>query len=122
MGIYDKTEEGNFVYISDNSPIELNNWNNGEPNDYGNGEDCVIVYGNGKWNDNTCHHTHKKSVICVREKEGMSCVLLSIHASAVRREEPENKTKQQPKLLDKLKRLITLPGLLPIRRKYIEQI
>ena len=51
----------------------------------------------------------------------VSCVLLSIHASAVRREEPENKTKQQPKLLDKLKRLITLPGLLPIRRKYIEK-
>ena len=78
MGIYDKTEEGNFVYISDNSPIELNNWNSGEPNDYGNGEDCVIVYGNGKWNDITCHHTHKKSIICVREKQGMPCVLLSI--------------------------------------------
>ena len=56
----------------------MNNWNNGEPNDYGNGEDCVIVYGNGKWNDITCHHTHKKSIICVREKQGMPCVLLSI--------------------------------------------
>jgi hypothetical protein len=81
LGIHDKNEEGTFVYVSDDSPIELNNWNNAEPNDYGNGEDCVAVYGNGKWNDLPCQ-THERSIVCVREKQG-NCyrVLLTIRAS-----------------------------------------
>jgi hypothetical protein len=86
LGIHDKKEEGTFVYVSDDSPIEFKNWNNGEPNDYGNDEDCVAVYGNTnayrrKWNDLSCQ-THESSIVCVREKQG-NCyrVLLTIRAS-----------------------------------------
>ena len=81
LGIHDLNEEGTFVYVSDNSAIELNDWNSGEPNGYGNGEDCVAVYGNGKWNDLQCQ-THERSIVCVREKQG-NCyrILLTIRTS-----------------------------------------
>ena len=69
LGIHDLNEEGTFVYVSDNSAIELDNWNSGEPNDFGNGEDCVAVYGNGKWNDLPCQ-TYERSIVCVRDSQG----------------------------------------------------
>ena len=36
--------------------LQFVNWNSGEPNDYGNGEDCGILasWYNGKWNDVPC--------------------------------------------------------------------
>uniref|UniRef100_A0A674JE71 C-type lectin domain-containing protein n=1 Tax=Terrapene triunguis TaxID=2587831 RepID=A0A674JE71_9SAUR len=30
------------------------NWNQGEPNNFGSGEDCVMMFKDGKWNDATC--------------------------------------------------------------------
>ena len=66
MGIHDKNMEGSFVYASNNSPIEFNNWAAGEPNDYGNGEeDCVEAYENGLWNDVSCVKK-KRSIVCAR--------------------------------------------------------
>ena len=82
LGIHDKNEEGTFVYVSDDSPIEFKNWNNGEPNDYGKGEDCVALYPHiRKWIDLPCQ-TDESSIVCVREKQG-NCyrVLLTIRAS-----------------------------------------
>ena len=75
LGIHDKNKEGTFVYASDNSPMEFNNFNKGEPN---NGasckcEDCVhVIYqpaAEGFWNDLPCN-SHQLSVVCVRVNSG----------------------------------------------------
>jgi len=42
VGIHDLEKEGNFTYLSNEQPIQLSNWSTGEPNDFGNGEDCVL--------------------------------------------------------------------------------
>ena len=40
----------------DDSPYEYTNWNPGEPSDPdgSEGENCVEMYGDGKWNDVPC--------------------------------------------------------------------
>ena len=68
LGIHDKSEEGTFVYASDNTPIILNNWNIGEPNIYGNEDDCVNV-ANGFWHNLACQG-YQMSIICVRYSSG----------------------------------------------------
>ena len=46
------------------------NWNNGEPNDYENDEDCVHQYAGGSWNDVACDATYRP--LCGNEPiEGM---------------------------------------------------
>jgi hypothetical protein len=63
LGINDKSNEGNFVYQSDNSPIVFDFWANGEPNnkvhtaDGVEQEHCVAskYYINHKWNDQKCN-------------------------------------------------------------------
>ena len=75
LGIHDKNKEGTFVYASDNSPIEFNNFNKGEPNDgmQCKCEDCVhVIYqpqAKGFWNDLPCN-SHQKSVVCVKVNSG----------------------------------------------------
>ena len=44
------------------APLSYTNWYAGEPNDYGSGEDCVVSYADGKWNDSPC--TAKKKYVC----------------------------------------------------------
>ena len=71
LGIQDKNKgkvNRNFVYISDNSRIEIENWNEDEPNNYENwGEYCVETNDkNGKWNDIKCDHW--RPFVCTREK------------------------------------------------------
>ena len=66
LGIHDKNEEGTWVYASDNSPLEFDNWAGGEPSNSGIGEDCGIVEndgGNGGWNDLHCTNW-RKSFVC----------------------------------------------------------
>ena len=55
IGFSDKDKEGGYVW-SDESPVAFINWRDGEPNNYGEGEDCaVIVVGEeGLWNDARC--------------------------------------------------------------------
>ena len=78
IGIHDHSNEGNFVYESNDQPIEWANWDSGEPNnlihmDDSNGEDCVHIGGDWmadprKWNDDYCHWEF--AFIC--EKPGMN--------------------------------------------------
>ena len=54
IGLNDIKEENTWIW-EDGQPFEFSNWDNGEPNDYGSGEDCVTLNDkNGEWNDLDC--------------------------------------------------------------------
>jgi len=57
----DFMDEGNFVDMDD-YPLSYDNWKEGEPNNAGDGEDCVSV-SNGLWEDVSCTET-KDCHIC----------------------------------------------------------
>ncbi len=63
IGANDLTTEGVFVW-SDTTPLTYTNWNAGEPNDGGGGEDCAITAGdrNYEWDDRPC--TNNYQYIC----------------------------------------------------------
>lgn len=51
IGMNDKEKEGTFVWAN-KEKVTYTNWQTGEPNDYGDGEDCgQMLRENGKWND-----------------------------------------------------------------------
>lgn len=52
IGLSDQIEEDVWVWDGRNS--RFRNWNRSEPNDWGNGEDCVQMTTNGRWNDVGC--------------------------------------------------------------------
>ena len=55
IGFNDKLQEGKFVW-PDGTPSDFSLWNGGEPNDWGNNEDCAEIYAdNGSWNDLDCN-------------------------------------------------------------------
>ena len=66
LGIHDIAQEGTFVYASDNTAIEFDDWAYGEPNNVGKKEDCAVVGSNGKWNDLPCTG-QKRSIVCAKE-------------------------------------------------------
>lgn len=53
IGLQDLNMEGEFVW-PDGSPVGYSNWSPGEPNNGGQGEDCVMMRGSGQWNDAFC--------------------------------------------------------------------
>uniref|UniRef100_H0VVN5 Mannan-binding protein n=1 Tax=Cavia porcellus TaxID=10141 RepID=H0VVN5_CAVPO len=53
LGITDEVTEGQFMYVT-GGRLAYSNWKKDEPNDYGTGEDCVILKTDGTWNDITC--------------------------------------------------------------------
>ncbi|XP_053868595.1 C-type lectin domain family 4 member G-like isoform X1 [Malaclemys terrapin pileata] len=53
IGLHDVSNEGTFIWVDDSS-VSYSNWNQGEPNNFGSGEDCVMMVKDGKWNDATC--------------------------------------------------------------------
>ena len=75
IGIHDKINEGNFVYVSSNATIVYENWNSGEPNSYmGREEDCVIMGPKPrKWYDAPCED--EQSFVC--EKSGELTIIES---------------------------------------------
>ena len=74
--VRDQCFKGGFYYFcclgytwSDGSPVSFVNWNDGEPNNYGDNEDCaqIIVGLGGAWNDVHCG----VEVKAVCEKKGL---------------------------------------------------
>ena len=70
LGFSDQSAEGGWVW-SDGSPVAFVDWADGEPNNYGNGEDCAEIVvgglaGGGTWNDQKCDM--KSKAVC--EKRG----------------------------------------------------
>lgn len=53
LGVTDERTEGLFVDMT-GKRVGYTNWNDGEPNNVGDGENCVVLLSNGKWNDVTC--------------------------------------------------------------------
>nr|KAF6304050.1 hypothetical protein mMyoMyo1_012837 [Myotis myotis] len=53
LGITDEGTEGQFVYVT-GGRLTYSNWKKDEPNDFGSGEDCVILLKDGIWNDISC--------------------------------------------------------------------
>ena len=58
-----------FVW-SDGSPLNLLNWERGEPNDANGGEKCVEILESLKWNDANCATEHP--FICEKPKDSTS--------------------------------------------------
>ncbi|XP_033624558.1 macrophage mannose receptor 1-like [Asterias rubens] len=71
IGLHDRSNEGIFEWV-DKTPLDFTNWNVGEPNDYGSGEDCVHLRPGeteaGTWNDLVCSGTNS-GFICQLDKE-----------------------------------------------------
>ncbi|XP_029465327.1 mannose-binding protein-like [Rhinatrema bivittatum] len=61
LGISDQHVEGMFKYVT-GEKLAFSNWNLGEPNNSKDGEDCVEILNNGKWNDIPCSLT--RLIIC----------------------------------------------------------
>ena len=55
-----------FVYIFLFAVI-WTNWAPQEPNDWGNGEDCVVMGTHERWNDIVCHSS--RTVVCEKDSE-----------------------------------------------------
>ena len=71
LEIHDKASEGNFVYDSDNQPIDWSDWADGEPNNLSYGENCAVIDGNGEWVDLPCNWSPwKRSIVCERDTQG----------------------------------------------------
>ncbi len=68
FGISDREVEGAFAW-SDGRPLSFRDWDAGEPNDAGNGEDCGHIAGwaGGRWNDAPCDWW--KFYVCERPRE-----------------------------------------------------
>jgi hypothetical protein len=57
IGFNDFDDEGSFEWL-DGTAVTFTNWNAGEPNDYGQGEDCTEIIagvGSNVWNDANCN-------------------------------------------------------------------
>ena len=61
LGMDDRDEEGTFLW-ADGSPVEFERWHAGEPNDWGEGEDCAAFWSDDHWNDYYCDR--ELGVIC----------------------------------------------------------
>ncbi|CAB1313684.1 unnamed protein product, partial [Coregonus sp. 'balchen'] len=58
IGLTDRETEGSWKWV-DGTPLTIQYWKSGEPNNYGSGEDCAerrLIYSNPEqnWNDAPC--------------------------------------------------------------------
>ncbi|XP_051829791.1 pulmonary surfactant-associated protein D-like [Antechinus flavipes] len=68
LGMTDTKTEGKFIYPT-GEPLGYSNWNSGEPNNKGGGENCIEIFSDGKWNDKPCEEPHL--IICEFSLEEM---------------------------------------------------
>uniref|UniRef100_A0A8D0E0X4 C-type lectin domain-containing protein n=1 Tax=Salvator merianae TaxID=96440 RepID=A0A8D0E0X4_SALMN len=55
IGLHDQGTEGDWKWLDDkNYETGFKNWKQGEPNDYGQKEDCAQLWNSGEWNDYSC--------------------------------------------------------------------
>uniref|UniRef100_A0A8W8K3F6 Fibropellin-1 n=1 Tax=Magallana gigas TaxID=29159 RepID=A0A8W8K3F6_MAGGI len=55
IGLNDRTNEGAFVWVENSAAISYSNWHTNQPDDAGDGEDCVhLIPSTHKWNDINC--------------------------------------------------------------------
>ena len=66
LGVTDTKTEGTWL-DDEGDPLTFENWRKGEPNDYGKGEDCAVIYDGGDWNDEPC--THDRRFACLFESQ-----------------------------------------------------
>ncbi len=69
IGYTDEANEGDFEWVNGEDDT-YTNWNSGEPNDYGNGEDYTeILKSHGRWNDlsNSAHREFVMEIPCSNE-------------------------------------------------------
>ena len=59
-------EEGKYLWGSDYSVAVYTNWESGQPDNFDNAEDCVVVVGRQamKWNDIPCDWTDSTYTVC----------------------------------------------------------
>jgi len=62
IGAKDESTESEFVWETSQERLSFTNWYDGEPNNAGNGEDCVEVSNFRKWNDLPCNE--KRMFVC----------------------------------------------------------
>ena len=69
IGINDIANEDNFEYDNSGDSISIDSWDTGQPDNYGNNEDCVefAYYNKDKWNDADC----SKTSLSICEATGM---------------------------------------------------
>nr|XP_008102424.1 PREDICTED: low affinity immunoglobulin epsilon Fc receptor [Anolis carolinensis] len=53
IGLSDINTENTFVWV-DRSPASYTYWNPRQPNNYGHGQDCVVMTTSGRWDDREC--------------------------------------------------------------------
>ncbi|XP_056386511.1 pulmonary surfactant-associated protein A-like isoform X2 [Hyla sarda] len=61
LGVNDLQDEGTFRYLS-GEKIKFSIWYDNQPDNSKLNEDCVEMYGDGKWNDQNCDE--KRLIIC----------------------------------------------------------
>jgi hypothetical protein len=59
-GFNDQDDEGTFTWLSGEA-VNYTNWADGEPNDYGRGEDCAPIHSarSDAWNDVSCDNDYR---------------------------------------------------------------
>uniref|UniRef100_A0A8C5PI29 C-type lectin domain-containing protein n=1 Tax=Leptobrachium leishanense TaxID=445787 RepID=A0A8C5PI29_9ANUR len=65
IGLHDMDEENEWQWVDGTNYTK--NWNQGEPNNADDREDCVHTQPNGKWNDVHCTYSNDISALCKRK-------------------------------------------------------
>ena len=76
IGFNDIENEGTFSWIDSTTDNNYTNWNDGEPNNSGNNQDCVIMTSTGLWNDHICANASR--FVCSFEGMFLSCCFVLV--------------------------------------------